>query len=359
MILSNSSNTNFYIFLLQRRIVSLGMLLAALVALLAARIPLSATPKFARADNPTAREPSIVTRFLTFCYLPVFNFLLLVCPSTLSFDWSMDAVPRITTLLDTRNLLSIAFYYGIFKLLWRSALVVHRHGESKSSSQSRKDAKVHNYTYQKNGTRCVKVNRNGLVYQLNGLCGYTSIVKSGKVMVSGNGLNGKAICPCPVCRHALTDHHSSSCRAVNNNNSMTQHSTCTCYVASVRPHVPQEKPRQHVRKSSHSAVLLAASFLTLPFLPATNLFFYVGFVVAERVLYLPSVGFSLLVGLGGARFGAKLGSRARTAALGALLLALSVRTLARNRDWRDEESLYRSAVGVNPPKGIYHRQYII
>jgi hypothetical protein len=31
--------------------------------------------------------------------------------------------------------------------------------------------------------------------------------------------------------------------------------------------------------------------LTLPFLPASNLLFPVGFVVAERVLYLPSMGF--------------------------------------------------------------------
>lgn len=33
----------------------------------------------------------------------------------------------------------------------------------------------------------------------------------------------------------------------------------------------------------------------LPFLPATNMFFYVGFAVAERVLYVPSMGFCLLV----------------------------------------------------------------
>ena len=40
------------------------------------------------------------------------------------------------------------------------------------------------------------------------------------------------------------------------------------------------------------------SLLTLPFLPASNLFFPVGFVVAERVLYLPSMGSCLLVAYG-------------------------------------------------------------
>lgn len=38
--------------------------------------------------------------------------------------------------------------------------------------------------------------------------------------------------------------------------------------------------------------------MVLPFLPASNLFFPVGFVVAERVLYIPSMGFCLLVAYG-------------------------------------------------------------
>lgn len=36
----------------------------------------------------------------------------------------------------------------------------------------------------------------------------------------------------------------------------------------------------------------------VPFLPATNLFIRVGFVIAERVLYLPSAGYCLLVAVG-------------------------------------------------------------
>ncbi len=47
-----------------------------------------------------------------------------------------------------------------------------------------------------------------------------------------------------------------------------------------------------------SLVLFSSSLMILPFLPASNLLFPVGFVLAERVLYLPSVGFCLLVVLG-------------------------------------------------------------
>lgn len=43
---------------------------------------------------------------------------------------------------------------------------------------------------------------------------------------------------------------------------------------------------------------LAMAMLVVPFLPATNLFFRVGFVIAERNLYLPSAGFIILVVVG-------------------------------------------------------------
>lgn len=45
-------------------------------------------------------------------------------------------------------------------------------------------------------------------------------------------------------------------------------------------------------------VLLSLSMLAIPFLPASNLFFSVGFVVAERVLYVPSMGLCILVPFG-------------------------------------------------------------
>jgi hypothetical protein len=43
---------------------------------------------------------------------------------------------------------------------------------------------------------------------------------------------------------------------------------------------------------------MALAFMIIPFLPATNLFFRVGFVIAERVLYLPSAGFCIIVTVG-------------------------------------------------------------
>jgi predicted Kef-type K+ transport protein len=94
--------------------------------------------------------------------------------------------------------------------------------------------------------------------------------------------------------------------------------------------------------------------MVLSFLPASNLFFYVGFVLAERVLYVPSVGFCLLSAHAAARaLAAKRQIARRLAAIcvSLLLLASGLRTLVRNRDWRDEESLYTAGLRINPPKG--------
>ena len=44
--------------------------------------------------------------------------------------------------------------------------------------------------------------------------------------------------------------------------------------------------------------MMALACLVVPFLPASNVLFRVGFVIAERVLYLPSMGYVMLVVLG-------------------------------------------------------------
>lgn len=43
---------------------------------------------------------------------------------------------------------------------------------------------------------------------------------------------------------------------------------------------------------------MGVAMLVVPFLPASNIFFQVGFVVAERVLYLSSGGYCVLFVLG-------------------------------------------------------------
>ncbi|KOB68866.1 Uncharacterized protein OBRU01_17579 [Operophtera brumata] len=74
------------------------------------------------------------------------------------------------------------------------------------------------------------------------------------------------------------------------------------------------------------AATLGLALLVLPFLPASNLFFPVGFVVAERVLYMPSMGWCLLVAHGW-RLLAKRRAKLAAALITFLLLAFSAKTV--------------------------------
>jgi len=56
---------------------------------------------------------------------------------------------------------------------------------------------------------------------------------------------------------------------------------------------------------------MGLALVVVPFLPASNIFFTVGFVVAERVLYLSSIGSCIItvlgfILLGKKRFGKKV-----------------------------------------------------
>ncbi|XP_076036055.1 protein O-mannosyl-transferase TMTC2-like isoform X2 [Oratosquilla oratoria] len=223
----------------------------ALVVLLSFRLAImgSQPPEFAPADNPAADCDSVGVRALTFLFLPAFNFWLLLCPATLSFDWSMEAIPLVTSLADPRNLATLVMYSCIVLMVGAILVGLRRRRAAEEMGVS-----------------------------------------------LGEGVGGET-----------TD-----------------------------------------------VMVVGVSLLVLPFLPATNLFFYVGFVVAERILYIPSMGACLLVGWGAHRLHSKARSphtrRFLLAGLAALFLLFAARTWRRNRDWATEENLYRSGIHINPPK---------
>ena len=235
---------------------SLLQILLTLVAILSLRAAALGghLPVFSKADNPASHSSSLLTRSLTFLHLPAQNAWLLVCPTKLSFDWSMDALPLVTSLIDPRNIFSLIFY-GIMTSLSLPLLTL-----LPISFQS-----------------------------------FKAFLHRGRQF-------------------------------------------------------PSPRPTQH-GLSCGPSLALALSLIVLPFLPATNLFFYVGFVLAERLLYLPSLGFSLLVALGLQKLSQR---KPRFAAVGFLLVLItgSLRTLVRNEDWSSEETLFSSGVNINPAKSL-------
>lgn len=364
---------------LQHRIRSLSIIGIALASILQIRLSLPGpTKEFSTADNPIAKATSVWTRLLTFTYLPVFNFKLLLYPSTMSFDWGMDAIPRLTSLFDSRNLLSLIFYTVLAKAIWINVNILRARLPAILENQRRRPRPMR---------------------------------KRKQIYHQAANVNAKsAECVCTVCKQGLNVRHTSSCRASNNNNVPSPSVKCGCPAirhpsppptsinasplatsspsfTSSTARIARDYKRTNIKHTSVSsscnsdavaaasspasaqpsasaALLLSIALLALPFLPAANLFFYVGFVVAERILYLPSVGYCLLIGLGVGKLmdpnhGPLRSQTKRYAMLcciSIVLIAYSLKTVQRNGDWHDEESLFRSAINVNPPKGNYNKQ---
>ena len=174
-------------------------------------------PNFSNSDNPAADSPSLLTRTLTFLYLPAVNLWLLLCPNTLSFDWSMDAVPLIRGFGDWRNLHSVAFYVCLVLLAWTGLRT--RQAKSKETN------------------------------------GKAHCVTNGKSATNGHGYHP------PEQEHTNSHAEPHSC---------AQNGTKKHHAASRMP-LP----------TTENVVVFSLGLLAIPFLPATNLFFYVGFVVAE------------------------------------------------------------------------------
>ncbi|XP_030646482.1 protein O-mannosyl-transferase TMTC2 [Chanos chanos] len=246
-------------------------------------------PNFSNSDNPAADCPCPLTRALTFLYLPAVNVWLLLCPDTLSFDWSMDALPLLRGIADWRNLHTVAFYAGLLVLAWYGLCI-------RSTKGKETNGKSHN-------------------------------VANGKSSTNGHS------------------HHSD-----NENSTSEAESQQTGAENGTKGHHVARTPLP----TTENVVVFSLGLLAIPFLPATNLFFYVGFVIAERVLYIPSMGFCLLVTVGMRALYIRLRRRSfKTIVLycsAVLVLLFGIKTVLRNQDWQNEEMLYKSGITVNPAK---------
>lgn len=246
-------------------------------------------PNFSNSDNPAADSPHFLTRTLTFLHLPAANAWLLLCPDRLSFDWSMDALPLVKSLADWRNLHTVAFYSGFILLV-----LFGFQGPTSKSKDTDGKAQVTN----------------------------------GKSITNGNGYHAPD-----------TNHNTDQGPPMTLNGSVGA----------------DNFPAWTSLPPTENLVLFSLGLLLLPFIPASNLFFYVGFVIAERVLYIPSLGFCLLVAAGARTLYIRLRTRGSKALLLCLCMGLvllnGLRTVQRNRDWSNEENLYKSGISVNPAKG--------
>jgi hypothetical protein len=99
-------------------------------------------------------------------------------------------------------------------------------------------------------------------------------------------------------------------------------------------------------------VFFFATFFLVVLAPIANIFLLIGTIMGERLLYLPAMAFAACLAIAIHQF-----ARHRytlLAAVGVLCTLYAARTFARNRDWRDEISLWSSAAQVSPESYRVH-----
>ncbi|HTQ98264.1 MAG TPA: tetratricopeptide repeat protein [Candidatus Acidoferrum sp.] len=98
---------------------------------------------------------------------------------------------------------------------------------------------------------------------------------------------------------------------------------------------------------------LAGAIFLFAFALTANILIPTGTIMGERLMYLPSIGFCLLVALIWNQL-AKRQQMLGWVVLGILVLALGARTMARNRDWHDNMSLFLADVKSVPNSAKIH-----
>ncbi|XP_008399434.1 transmembrane and TPR repeat-containing protein 1 isoform X1 [Poecilia reticulata] len=115
-----------------------------------------------------------------------------------------------------------------------------------------------------------------------------------------------------------------------------------------------------LKRQENKEVLVGICFLVFPFIPASNLFFRVGFVVAERVLYMPSMGYCILVAAGLGRLfsvAGRWGTTLLSVFMLLLILLFSWKTVQQNNVWLSREALFRSGFKTLPHNAKVHYNY--
>ncbi|XP_033101660.1 protein O-mannosyl-transferase TMTC2-like [Anneissia japonica] len=271
-------------------------------------------PEFSPSDNPASDSNNTLTRSLTFHFLPAFNVWLMLCPYKLSFDWSMEAIPLVTSLLDVRNIATISMYLILFYTVIYCVQGLNSLQHQSSPNSICKHPDCSNYT--KMQFKFSNGHKNNHHYDSNGNGHF-----------KGDALRKR----CPPYR-------------------LNQPIGALSFLDIFSPDKIYIKSEE---RRSLNVILIGLSLLVFPFLPATNLFFYVGFVVAERVLYIPSMGLCLLVAEGTYQLWKRNQDTNQKLVLFAsvfILVLFGLRTIIRNRDWQNEEALYRSGIEINPAK---------
>jgi hypothetical protein len=218
------------------------------------------SPYFSFVDNPLPSLPDASTRALTRAHVHVRYARLLLWPQTLSADYSFDCIPAVTMAYDARNLASLSLYAG---LCWAgvACLVACRHPDRDTGDAG--DTAPES---------CAR--------EASEQAAATAATQSRSTSGRGTGTRQRA--------------------ATGGNGVSNAAAAVTAAPAPAVP-TPAASSSPPTAASAEPTLMAAAApalvILVVPMIPALHVFVDIGTLVAERLLYTPSVGYCTLLGL--------------------------------------------------------------
>ena len=100
-----------------------------------------------------------------------------------------------------------------------------------------------------------------------------------------------------------------------------------------------------------------AAFAFLNFLPASNLLFPIGTMMAERLLYLPLAGLvaAVVIAIDAAAGRFRISRAAFAICIALIVTGFAIRTWVRNFDWTDDKTIAEAGVQTSPRSFKFHR----
>jgi len=102
------------------------------------------------------------------------------------------------------------------------------------------------------------------------------------------------------------------------------------------------------KKTNKTELGLGSVFFLFPYLMISNLIKPVGTIMGERLMYLPSLGFILIISYFLSKSVHTIGKKFAYAVLILIVIFYSARTIIRNKDWHNARTLFTATVDTVP-----------
>ena len=333
------------------------------------------SPHFSFVDNPLPSLPTPAWRAMSILHVHVRYARLLLWPRTLSADYSFDCVPAVTELVDGRNLGSAALYAVLF---WSGVSVLRAYRAAEGGAT---------------GDACGEVSATSAA---------TPPATAAAAAPVAAGISRAAKAEAHDATGAIAD----TTGATDAIAAATMAATTTGSASVAAATFIATDCTSGAGATDDASPLVSAGpalvLLLLPMLPASHVLLGIGTLVAERLLYIPSVGYCALLGIvtsaalrragqyefargggsgGSSDSGCSSGSSGGSNGVGsgaqgrwarrlihlaiAITLSLgSARTWTRNADWSDSNSITAATARACPgsakaqvSKGTMHLQH--